>query len=202
MKSEHVYPPFLFGPVSYWTCMLHDNKIEIGLGGSWKKQSHRNRFEISGPNKRQVCSIPIVHASKNKGLSAVEISSRSKWQLEHIRSLDTAYLKSPFYEYYADDIREILLHPHLLIRDLLEASLNWVHLKLGAGQKLEFSDRSPNLQDEKLIFPLPSAYEQNFSGKRAFDNNVSVLDLLFNYGPESTELLKQWYIDQASSASE
>lgn len=191
MRTEEVYPPFLFGPVSYWFSIIQNAPVEIGFGGPWKKQSHRNRFEISGPNKRQICSIPIIHASKTEGLLAVKISYRSKWQLEHIRSMDTAYLKSPFYEYYADDLQNILQQPHERCSDLLKASLNWVQTKLMPEQSINYSNRSPSVSDEMLIFPLPSEYDQNFSDKRGFDNNVSILDLLFNYGPETIEILKK-----------
>lgn len=197
--SHPVYPIFLFGPCSYWIHLLQeDAPVLIGTGGHYPKQTHRNRFEINGPNKRQVLSIPIEHHSRELGMEGVKIAYREPWQREHLRSIEAAYRASAYFDYYIYDLQHIFSfrHDHLLALNL--EVLKWVCKRLGLSLQtsvnvlstphaipyIQITSQTPEISDEQLIFPLQHPYHQNFADRRGFDNNLSILDALMHLGPE------------------
>lgn len=197
--SHTVYPIFLFGPCSYWMHLLQENSpVLIGTGGPYPKQTHRNRFEINGPNKRQMLSIPIDHRSKELGMKGVRITYREPWQREHLRSIEAAYRASAYFEYYIHELISIFSARHETLLALNLEVLKWVCKRLGLSlqtvvnntltnhekSNILITTLAPEISDEQLIFPLSYSYHQNFADRRGFDNNLSILDALMHLGPQ------------------
>ena len=93
-------------PVSYFMCMLHANEIRLEACENYLKQSYRNRFRIATANGVETLSIPVESNSGQKNpIRDVRISSHGNWQQTHWRAITSAYMNSPFFEYYQDDFR-------------------------------------------------------------------------------------------------
>lgn len=171
----------------------------------FQKQTIRTRCRIATASGEQTLSVP-VQASHGDMVKDVRISDHGNWRHLHWQALSTAYGNSPFFEFYQDDIRpffdnkwEYLLDYNneitLKILQLLDAEKL---LKSGVGQLIahdhlqhshrsenhrqEHSQRSENHHQEQS---RRSEYYQVFQQRNGFIPDLSILDLLFNMGPES-----------------
>jgi len=179
-----------------------------------------NQYKIVTANSIQSLIIPLVKGGKDENWDIKRISYDHNWIKEHKNALQTAYGKSPFFEYYdyklfsAFDSRpEYLweLNQHIMNMILPYLGLNHFHFKdsksysndlnswerIEIGSKIEISDSLNHVEDPTInIFPtLPTTmnvpeYTQVFDVKFGFQPEVSILDLLFNLGPLSNEYFK------------
>ena len=217
-----------FGPIQWYQKLYRYDHVLIEQYDSYQKQTFRNRCVIATANGLQALTVPVEHPTpltSNKSPSPLggagggllvkdlRISDHNQWRRIHWNALQSAYSESPFFEYYADDIRPFFeqkydflidfneairqkmcelidIHPHV---EYTQAFLPPNLPSLREGQGVGFS--SPNPLDLRSVIsakhPLPDAdfeskpYWQVFQQKHGFQPNLSILDLLFNQGPES-----------------
>jgi len=190
-----VFPAFLFPPISWWKQIVKFSTIHVLENENWVKQSFRNRFEIYGPNNRQRITLPIVGNSKHGSIAEVELDMGHNWAQQSWRSIVTAYNNSPFFEYYKDSIEPLFLQPH---RNLLELNMSSVKLccdLLGLDIKVELISTDYNTIAQNYCghdyrkHDNQQAYYQVFADRNGFQENLSILDLLFNLGPEAGSYL-------------
>lgn len=175
------------------------------------KQTLRNRCQIATASGVQRLSVPIIKAEKT---TDVLIASHDNWQQKQWHAISTAYGESAFFDYYADDLKPFFLpsqkgatevlasaseNPHLfthdlaIIRKLLELmdidhELRFTETFVGETYTA-FNAESTSAQPKSEFCILHSAlnkpYYQVFREKTGFIPDLSILDLLFNLGPES-----------------
>lgn len=189
--------------VAYFAYLSAFDKVIVDLGEQYKKQTYRNRCRINGANKVEDLVIPVRKA-QNASISAIEIDYSQKWLANHLRSIQSAYGKAPFFEYYSEDFFEVYRqHPRLLAdlnKNLLTKCLEMLDLKISLEFPTDFA-YSPqmhvffakdvihpkkSLSDDPLF--LPKKYFQVFG--KDFEVNLSVIDLIFCEGPGALEILK------------
>ena len=193
--------PCYFGSISFWTALLSDHKVLLEIWGSYQKQTLRNRSNILGSNGKLGLTIPVNYSQKNRQLlKDVQIAKSSNWQELHLKSLASAYQMSPFYEYYIDEITEILNNEWDSLLDLnlatIKCMVNCLEIDLDYTLTTRFEKSPDNIQDLRYLSgkntPSPfrlNAYTQVFSQKFGFIENLSILDLLFNEGPNTENVL-------------
>lgn len=183
--------PYYYPNIEYFGQIYPQNELEIASNELFWKQTYRNRCYILGPNKVQRLVVP-VHAKSGKSLMKdVEIAYRENWMQVHLRSLDAAYRKSPFYEHYADRILEPIQKKHKFLLDLNIEILSEVLAILGLqksicqveGSNLGLKSASNRLNGGLVSSNSFSVYIQNFG--KSFVPNLSILDLIFCCGPDS-----------------
>ncbi|MBI1305031.1 MAG: hypothetical protein GC181_00290 [Bacteroidetes bacterium] len=179
------FPLHLF-PSIHWFHAFINSKSEnrtIEMHESWVKQSPRNHYLISGPNKVQKLIIPVVRNSLFK-ITDVEISYTENWMLNHWRSLETSYNKSPFFEFYKEELRELLNSHELKLADFNLKSIDWLMAKLQLSIELKLTQefQGPAHLRETLEDVW---YSQVFPVSDCELSEMSALDLLFNKGPEA-----------------
>ena len=166
----------------------------------YPKQTYRNRYEVLGPNGRQRLTVPVVGQKGVKTpICEIEIDYRNDWPTLHWRSIVTAYQRSPFFDFYKDEFYEVLFsRPEKLIEFNLRTHklfLSW----LGKSRDEEFTseyfkeDSDQDLRDafkSKQRTVENQSYLQVFSDRHSFEHNLSLLDLIFNLGPESLSYLE------------
>ena len=124
-------------------------------------------------------------------ITEVRISNHGKWRTEHWNALCTAYGESPFFDYYADDLR-----PFFERRDweyLFDFNLAIIQkmLELFAPSCLPPLGEEPRASNIRT--PLPSwggvgggaPYWQVYQQRHGFLPDLSILDLLCCMGPEA-----------------
>jgi len=204
-----------FGPVQWYQKLHRSEVVYLEQHENFIKQTYRNRCVIATTNGLQVLTVPVEHAEGNNGLdsrniASLHISDHNNWRRVHWNALMTAYGESPFFDYYADDLRpfferkwETLFEFNLdITRKMCEL------LDIHPDIRLTGSYRSTKVVEEEnceaLIaslvdyreairpkHPLPDndfsskPYYQVYAPKQGFFPNLSILDLLFNMGNEA-----------------
>ncbi len=159
----------------------------------YQKQSYRNRTYIYSPNGMQPLIIPILRPF-NIMVKDVKIDYKMEWQRNHWRAIQTAYNNSPYFEFYQDYFAPFF---HQKIPFLFDFNFELIQLclKLLKNVSTTFISSNPNeffeVKNNEILHPKkPSIYSykpynQVFNEKFGFIPNLSILDLLFNVGPDS-----------------
>jgi hypothetical protein len=193
-------PVFYLPPISWFSVFLNpENEIVFEQFESFPKQTYRNRTNIYGANGKLSLIIPIQHNGKRE-LKEIEISHREDWRNLHWKSIKTAYQSSPYFEFYEDKFRKIfdLKEKYLLDFNLKGLEIIQQILKTEKAHSLnvEYIKNPEEINfREKFSAKLPSEFEmeeyyQTFSDKLGFLNDLSILDLICNKGPESLTYIK------------
>ncbi|MBR4898554.1 MAG: WbqC family protein [Prevotella sp.] len=179
-----------FGPVQWYQKLLRYDHVFIEHCDSYQKQTYRNRCLIASTNGVQALTIPVEHSTMN-------ISDHGNWRHQHWQALQSAYGDSPFFEYYEDDLRPFYTERWEHLYDYNEAirqkmcELLDIHPVVSATTEYQHHPENDfrNSIQPKIVAPdadfQPRRYYQVYEQKHGFLPNLSILDLLFNMGPES-----------------
>lgn len=173
--------------ISWWIAYLED-KDPIFIKHTFQKQSALSQYELLGPNGRLKLSIPTKKASRKGWYEYVEISYEEDWISDHLRSLDAAYAKSPFYQFYNYKLEAVFKQKHTNLVELNQALLNFC-LGTLKTEKLKSFESNTKMNYVPIELRAHDAYDQVFDDRHAFEENLSILDLLFNLGPEAADYL-------------
>jgi hypothetical protein len=165
--------------------------------------SFRNRCLIAGAGGIISLSVPLKDGrNQNLPMGNVLISDSELWQSRHFKSIQSAYNRSPFFDYYMDGLAVLYQKPVTRLSEWNLACLNWIKEKLEWPVEIRFTDElipylQPGVEDRRnIVLPKnyfqwnPVRYRQVFEEKTGFLPNLSILDLLFNTGREAGELLR------------
>ncbi len=202
-ENSILIPTTVFGPVALFREISSNHTCYIEKYETYSKQSFRNRYEIAAPNKIQALSIPVIkiHGNHTKTID-IEIDYKTDWIGQHLKSLETAYKSSPFHMYYIDYIAEEFQRKYQKLWDLnenlLKLMLKWLDINCEIKYTTEFKPQYVHLNDyREVLHPKKGwhtknckSYPQCFDHKYGFRPGLSILDLLFNLGPESSLFLK------------
>ncbi len=207
-------------PIEYFVAIANSGRVEIECGEMYQKQSYRTRCHINGANGLLVLTLPVLRSaargeesSHKIPVAQLKIDYSKPWLLQHKRALEAAYMSSPFFEYYMDDLYAVLDSGE---ESLLAMNTRLVHTiseLIGIQTPIVMSDgnfiapgsdllqergisdfrdsihpKKPALLMERLKMNKP--YWQVFTNKQGFVPNLSVLDLLFNEGPNAISYLE------------
>lgn len=196
-----IYPTY-FPNIAHFMAMVNADAIYFEVSDNYQKQSFRNRTEIYGANGKLSLTLPVNYSQKNRQLyKDVKIANENNWQQLHLKSLQSAYRMSPFFEFYIDELMPLFEKKYNYILDfnlqcfeiLLKAlQLDVVTYKTTAFEK-EPKDQSDfrGLAQRNYKVNTLEFYTQVFTEKHGFINNLGILDLLFNEGPNTELYLKK-----------
>lgn len=201
-----VLHPGYFGPIDLFCHIAKAKTLLYEAEDHYQKQTFRNRQYIYTANGKLSLNIPVEHGG-SKRYTDVEIDNKTPWQRTHWRSITTAYRTSPFFEFYEDELIDLYEKPYTSLYDFnmesQEFILNCLQLDISVEFTSEYSNYK-NLEGFKDIRKLivakrksalaPEAYDQVFMEKHGFISNLSILDLLFNKGPETLAYLRRQLI--------
>lgn len=197
-----------FAPVAYYALLFHEQDIVIEAYENYNKQSYRNRMFIGTNQGPLALSVNVEKGYETKcPIQEVRLSSHGDWLHQHEIALMSNYGSSPFYEYYIDDILEVLRSDEQTLFGLNEKIRERICELIGFSAKVRYSDQylrndSENFRDlrntlhpkKNILESVPefvaNPYYQVFGQKQTFMPNLSILDLLFNLGPESILVLR------------
>ena len=194
--------PTYFPSIAQFTAIVNANSVTFEINDNYQKQSYRNRAYIYAANGKLQLSVPVIHSHKARQLyKDVKISDREKWQLLHWKSLESAYRTSPFFEFYADELRPLFKLNSDFIFDHNLKCFEVITECLQLDIKPQFTtlyEKDPETltdlrfltnarQEQPKVF---ETYNQVFTEKHGYINNLSILDLLFNEGTNALPYLE------------
>ena len=195
--------PSFFGPIIQYALMAGQREVIFEKQDNFQKQTYRNRCYIYGANGKQLLSVPVHHSNANgrQKTKDIKIDHSFSWKKNMMKSLESSYRSSPYFEFYEDDIRQIFEKEHLFLFDLNLHSDELVKECLQLDQEVSFTDTYVDDDDESQDYrflagvkKMPAfklkTYTQVFDDKYGFISNLSVLDLIFNEGPNALEYLE------------
>lgn len=206
MNQNVILSSFYLPPIEYFSKISKGTTVYIESKANYIKQTYINRCEIYAANGKLSLSIPIKKAKTKKvKIEDVKISYDTNWQRLHLKSIESAYRSSAFYEYYIDAFIPFFTHKYEFLLDFNTDLLKTLLSELEIDTEIQFTDEYYKNQFEALDyrseissknknFPTKelefSEYYQVFSKKYGFIPNLSIFDLIFNEGPNSRMILK------------
>jgi hypothetical protein len=181
-------PCYYLPPISWFAAAKGNEPISLEVCENFTKQTCRNRCYIDSPNGKLALSIPIDRSNFNENgkclMKDIVISHQLDWRHQHWYALETSYYNSPFFEYLQDDFRPIYNKEWKYLVDLNE-TLTFKCLEL-----LEMDNSMARTASFEGAAATPTdlqqkPYYQVFSEKHGFIENLSIVDLIFNMGPEA-----------------
>lgn len=195
-----------FPPIEYFAFLVFGNAV-LECHERYQKQSYRNRTTIISGIGKYDLSVPTIHDSKMSLIKDVRVDYSTPWQRTHWRSIETSYNSSSYFLYYKDFIKPFFEKKTEFLYDfnlqIVNTILKILQINVPIPQSSQFTpytDEDLRLkiqpkQTKKDDYPFVNSqpYHQVFDDKFGFIPNVSILDLIFNIGPETSKYLKQLY---------
>ena len=199
LTKKILIPPY-FGPISTWA-EIYNCDVIWDIHKNYNKQSYRNRTFIHSANGVQKLTVPIKHSLIKFTLNDSYIDNSTNWQQIHWKSIKIAYSSSPYFEFYKDSLEVFFSKKYTKLLDLNMKTIKMVSEWLEVDQNNDFSkkyvedynikfDLRNLIEHKNKIKKLIPKYTQVFSNKNGFINDLSIIDLIFNEGPNSLRFLK------------
>jgi hypothetical protein len=196
-------PYCLFPDVRWFVAGNQQNQYPILKNAPFLKQNGHNRYAIGGPNGIQQLTVPVFHEDRNRPLPNVRINYSEKWVKDHKQAWQTAYGKSPFFEYYDYRFWALLDEQPETMETLIDGCNELLFSNLRIAQTPEYTEitnAQQSLIAQQLLAPYQQSiekievipYAQVFDTKYGFRTPLSALDLLFHLGPLSSEYFQQY----------
>jgi hypothetical protein len=178
-----------------------EDNITFEVCDSYQKQTYRNRTYIYSANGKIALNVPVKFSQNNRQLyKDVQIANEENWQLLHWKSLLSAYRTSPFFEFYEHEFAPLFHSDQKYIMAFNFKCLEVIIECLQYDLRYELTTsyhKEPPMTDLRFLINARKEveydfepYTQVFSNKHGYINNLSVLDLLFNEGPNALNYLK------------
>ena len=202
IEKGAVLPMFYLPPVEYFQKLNSYNPdFLIEKHEHFPKQTYRNRANIYSPDGILTLVVPVVKGSKvHTPIKDVKISHDFNWQRLHWMSLQACYRRSAYFEYYEDDFAPFYEAKETFIFDynekLLHLLLKLLKIKAEINFTVNYEAEYKDIADfRQIIHPKKHSaseqkpYFQVFEERNGFIKNLSIVDLLFNQGPQSLNYL-------------
>ncbi|MFK5880032.1 MAG: WbqC family protein [Flavobacteriaceae bacterium] len=198
-----LFIPTYFSPISQYVALFQNDEFIFEVEDNYQKQTYRNHCNIYGANGKLQLNIPIVHSKKGtrQKTKDIRIDQSERWQQLHLRSIQTAYRSSPYFEFYEDDLlplyegnqkflQDFNLKCHEFLMDALQENIPFT--------KTSEYEITPKTKDMRFLANARKEatynfkkYTQVFDDRYGYIPNLSILDLLFMEGPNSVTYLQE-----------
>ena len=195
-------------PVEYLAWAVRSGRVLIEQWDTYRKQTFRNRCLIATTGGVQALTVPVEKpAAEHAPMRDLRISDHGHWRRLHWQALQSAYRSSPYFDYFADDFAPFFERKYDFLIDFNEALQQLVCQLLDIETRVILTDHyEPEVPNDfrEAIRPKhtvedptfrPEPYYQVFREKFGFLPNLSIVDLLFNMGPEGLLTLRRSIVE-------
>jgi len=207
-----------FPPVSWVAVALQTVSVEIEIHETYLKQTYRNRCNIATASGILSLTVPVKRVNGNHTKTAdIQIDNSEKWQNLHWKSIITAYNKSPYFLFYRDLFEPVFFKKQEILVDLNRELIRIITSALQINSlNISYSTHyvaNPDICDlRNCLHPKIKRhpgididiqrYMQAFEENVGFIPDLSILDLIFNLGPEALPYLENLKISIQSPINE
>ncbi len=218
MKLALLFPQF--APNLYdLAIMLQADRVILEDAEQWSRKSRLHRAQIRTPEGTQWINIPVRTEDRKKSIRKVRIDHSEDWITPLLRSIEYNYRNSIYYDFYEPEVKadfqsaaeftclmEFVLHIQKRLFRFMDISIDYelasdvpeytsdpdlLAQRLGADSLYQEHDsRHYQRQAENRNEPAfkHPEYHQHFDG---FEPGCSILDVLFQFGPESFRIIEK-----------
>ena len=188
-------------PSEYFSHIINAEEVLIEKEENYLKQSYRNRCYILSADGAHSLSVPVYLGSIHKTpVKEIRIDYSKRWQQVHLRAITSSYNSSPYFLYYYEKIERVILSGHSFLIDLnmelLLTLMEILKIEVKLSYTAEFMPVNGSLDDlryeitpKKRSSYAPKKYIHVFTPAEGFTRGVSIIDLVFNMGPEAKNFL-------------
>lgn len=190
--------------LEYFSCLMQFDEVVLDAHEPYVRQTYRNRCRVLTANKVDVLTVPVKNRGDGSPIREVRIDYAQDWHRRHWGCLQSAYGKSPYFEHYAPGLKAVYHKkvPFLFDfnRELLTLCLHFLGIKKVITNTLSHPAPDDTLFDARSLINAKkktdgSVFYNSYPYYQTFGNdfvmNMSIVDLLFNKGPESRLVLSQ-----------
>lgn len=203
--ADNIFPACYFPPIPWFAAAVRHQTIHLDGKQPYRKQQLSSRTYIKGANGVLPLTIPVERRDRHHPISEKKVSFAQKWVHQHKISLTSAYAKSPYFEFYGEELIAIFDRRQADLKDWLEASIWWGLHSLGwKGQLLWDREESPDYKfDYRKDFDTDINNWPDWFASREYgqvfgdyQQGLSIIDLVLNLGPEAPAYLKTVWKDE------
>jgi hypothetical protein len=201
MNTILVYPTF-FPSIATMVAIAQAKHLVFEIHDNYQKQSYRNRTYIAHSGGKLLLGVPIKHNKevKNKKSNNVQVENEEPWLSNQWKSIKTAYSTSPYFEFYEDDLAPLFKKKVTSLQDfnfeIITMLIALIGIETPISKTTEYL-KNPDMIDARILVNAKKepdfgfdSYHQVFESKTGFIANLSILDLLFNEGPNTITYLE------------
>ena len=193
--------PTYFPNIDLLSQLIKSENILFEISDKYIKQTLRNRTEIHAANGKLILSIPVKYSSsKKEKYKDIKICYNSSWQKIHLKSIESAYRNSPYYDFFEDYFIKFFNKKEKFLIDAniksIEVIYDILDMKMKYDLTNDYKNKLENYTDyRKLVDSNPVEkmskinYSQVFQEKNGFISGLSSLDIIFNKGLESLDYI-------------
>jgi|TARA_B100001063_G_scaffold78928_2_gene73472 hypothetical protein len=193
--------PTYFPNIDLLSQLIKSENILFEISDKYIKQTLRNRTEIHAANGKLILSIPVKYSSsKKEKYKDIKICYNSSWQKIHLKSIESAYRNSPYYDFFEDYFIKFFNKKEKFLIDAniksIEVIYDILDMKMKYDLTNDYKNKLENYTDyRKLVDSNPDEkmskinYSQVFQEKNGFISGLSSLDIIFNKGLESLDYI-------------
>lgn len=209
MQSSAIFPIFFLPPASYFSAMRQsETEITFEKFENFPKQTYRNRATILSPNGLLDLIVPVIRGSRITGgtsnqhtkMKDVRICYDANWQRLHWKSLESCYRSAAYFEYYEAEFEKFFTTRYTYLVDLNIELLTWLMAKLKLKIDLTFTTEYEQIEadldfrnyfhkNKRAAHFTSKPYFQVFDDRNGFQPDLSIIDVLFNQGPQAKNYL-------------
>jgi hypothetical protein len=178
--------------VSWFVKVLSNPTVRWNTTELYDKRSPRNRCVIATARGAQTLSIPLAGGrNQHIAINTVQTADDARWVRQHTHALQTAYGKSPYFIHYAEPLFGALSQKHENLAALNLSLIEFLLKQLRIDVEV-ITERAGESRVYLTDKPAKIRYPQVFEDKVGFVPDCSVVDLLFNCGPDSRDVLTRF----------
>ncbi len=188
-------------PVEYVSLISRADEVLVEREENYLKQTYRNRCNILSAHGLQLLSVPVFLGSLHKTpVKDIRIDYSKRWQQVHTGAMTASYNSSPYFKFYSENIEKKISKNHEFLLDLNMELTNSVLEILKMKKPISYTTnfepvggmendfRYKITPKEESPFTLKEYY-QVFNNGEGFVPGLSIIDLVFNMGPDAVDYL-------------
>jgi hypothetical protein len=190
--------------IAYFSAIQSANEILLEKYEHFEKQSYRNRCSILTASGKVNLIAPVTSKRGKALITDVRLDYTQKWLNNHWRTIQSAYGNAPFFEFYAEELHDLLFKKVIFLYEvnylLLSMCLKWLKWTMPIKETEYYLQTAPDsvsdlrsaIHPKKLEqcyqFYYPIMYNQVFGN--TFVENLSLIDLVFCEGPGASKIVR------------
>ncbi|HAP02245.1 MAG TPA: hypothetical protein DCQ93_10010 [Bacteroidetes bacterium] len=187
IEKQVVLNACLFPKISWFQKAVRFENVLLSEEEKYRKENHPNRYSIAAAGGRIELTVPLSGGRNQKSKMNKLVIANDLWKRKHWQTIQSSYGKAPYYLYYADAIHEVIFSNTKEFSDLCLKSIQVMGKEMKLKTKFSITHEIAGVSlIDNTETPI---YPQVFSDRNAFQKDLSVIDLLFNTGPDSLNYL-------------